>query len=172
MVGEIGRPPEGVDVETYAIAKIDPTELQDAIKHASPSHGELVQYKDERPELYQVIDEKPQPDMALGNMIAWKQHRLARAKRFTATVLATVVAGTGMAGLTYETKESIRKNNPGIVREDPDRKDQTITSIGAGGIGGVASGLIVYLSSMGLSHRMARRPAERIVREARQAEAE
>lgn len=168
IMSNLGRPPNGVDIETFAIAKVDPADLTAAAKRVTPSYEQLRRINNENPDLYKYITEEPQPEKSLGEGVLLKQQRLSRTRRVTATGLTALTLASGMGALTYSAKNDIRKDYPSIAKKDPNKKEQLTTSAAAGGIVGMAGGFIVHISGFFFTHRLARKPARRIVRQVEQ----
>lgn len=168
MIGELGPPPQGVGLETWAIAEIDPVELHRAARHESPSYEELRKMREERPDLYRFVTQEPQPDRELGERILLRQQRLSRTRRAVATTLVALTCATGMGVAEYSYKEDFAKDNPAITKANDYKKDEILTSVGTGALAGIAGGFITGISGMFFTHRLARRPARKIVRRAEQ----
>lgn len=168
LISEMGVPPQGVDIETFAIAKINPSDLYGAARAESPSYEQLRSIKDRNPDLYRHITEDPQPERNLGESILIKQQRLSKTRRRVAAALVALTCASGMGAVTYNAKEEYRKDVPGVVSKE----NQWVTTVASGGIAGLAGGFATSLATLGFfSHRLARRPARKIVRKAEQASA-
>ncbi len=164
ILDELGPPPEGVSLETFAIAEVKPQQLQSAIRGVTPTYEGLRKIKEEKPELYEYIAETPQPDSALGEGILLKQQKLSKPRRVLASALVALTMASGMGAANYVAKEEYREDMPGVVSKE----NQLWTTGAAAGLGGIAGAMTTYIGGFFFTHRLARRPAKKIVKRAQQ----
>ena len=165
---EAGPPPENVDLATWLIAELPPLDLKRAARYEVPTYEALEEDKRRGGTLLKSLDENPHPEKALGEEVLLRQQRLARAKRRLVTTVCALTLFAGTAGYTEYAKQSIgpvssTPNGPKVEDRPIDWDGDAI----AGSVGGLAGGFISYFIALGQSHRLAVRPAKRIVRKAK-----
>lgn len=163
IVSQVGSPPEGVSTETYVIAETDVSELNPAVKEATPSYEGWDYLRRENPDLYKQLSEASPAVLKFGEKIQERQLSLSRGRRLAATVLAGFALAVGMGGLTYEAKQSIGNNSPAVKDESP-IYESAVVGAAAGVLGAVSTNFL----AMFFAGRLARKPAQKIVRRAAQ----
>lgn len=161
ILNELGQPPQGVSLETYAIAEVEPKKLTMAAREISPTYEQLKRIDEENPDLFRHLTENPQPEWRLGENILLKQQRLSKPRRLATTLLASLALATGSGAMVYETKENIRQDFPELRDKKPIKE-----AVGVGGVVGTMSGFAIYPFTFLFSHRLARPSARKIVRQA------
>jgi hypothetical protein len=168
LVASVGIPPEGVDVATNVIAAIPHRELNEAVRDSSFTYEGLVHIKNENPELYQFIKDNPHPENALAQEIGVRQQQLSRVTRRLAVAACSLSLFAGGTVYGYETLTSVDKD----LRVGSSTIDRIERGAILGAPAGIFGGLVTMFAFGGraLSGKFARRPAIRIVDEARQRE--
>lgn len=167
LVAAAGKPPEGVDLATHAIANIPPKVLNPAVRNSSFSYAGLEQLKQKRPEVFARVIDNPHPENALAQEIGLKQQELSRPKRYLASIATMAALGIGgfAFGSSVDPVEIPHKTAHGTVVERGD--DSTKIGLGIGGAAAVLGGFVSSFAGLGLSGRLAHRPAQRVVRKAK-----
>lgn len=168
LVTEVGPAPEGVDQIDYIIATLPPKTLTRAAKDSTFSYEGLQRIIEDDPEFLGRYDADPHPSKTLADEILERQHKLSAPRRRLATVASIAVVALG--GFIYgygagkEGHREVLHPNSNTPQQQAGDKSQGI-EVGAvlGGLSGTLAGFTVYLSSLSLAGRMARRPAQKLV---------
>lgn len=161
IISDLGQPPAGIDIETFAIANTEPGTLTKAAEYVTPNYEQLIYMRDTKPELYEYVTEQPQPEMRLGSSILDRQMRLSRTKRVAAVLLTSTTLATGAGAANYKVQKDVRQDFPSLKDDKP-----IVESIFVGGIGGLAGGFVASFAGLGFAPRFARGSARKIVRHA------
>jgi len=164
IILELGEPPQNVDIETFAIAKVPPDKLTKAIDSTVPPRGLVEQILHEEPDSIFRASNELNPEKRLGQEIRLKQQLLTKSKRVAATLLAATTMSSGSALVVYE------KNHDQIESATEIKETAVLFTeiVLVGGVVGFTGGIIADTALMGMAPRLARKPAQKIVRRAEQ----
>lgn len=174
LVTEVGPAPEGVDQIDYIIAMLEPRALTRAAKDSTFSYEGLKRITDENPGFLERYDAEPHPSAALAGDILNRQHRLSRHRRRLATVASTLVLGFGGFAFGFHTGKDVSHEvlhpHSETSQQQAQDTDQGIkVGLVTGGLTGALGGFVASLTTLSLSGRFARRPAQKLVDKARAA---
>jgi hypothetical protein len=158
-----GPAPEGVDQITHIIASVPAGPLTHAAKNAAPSYDQLIHDSENGGNLIKHMHENPVPEIALAHDIALRQQELSRSRRRLATAACVLTFFAGASALTNKGFDEFSKQDPQFQATTAHRLQEDVS---AGAISGLAGGFIATFAGLALSGRLARRPAQNIVRKA------
>jgi hypothetical protein len=171
LVAGAGPTPHGVDQITHIIASVPAGPLSRAAREAVPSYEQLMYDKEKRGgELLKYMEENPTPEISLGSDIRLRQQELSRPTRRLATLACFLALFAGGGYATRETYKAIDTGALASVRNDSTQHLEGEAIVG--GVAGAAGGFIAYFTALGLAGRLARRPAQKIVRGAEESPTE
>ena len=175
LVASVGPEPAGVDQLTHIIASIPAKQLTGAI------NANILDYFDHERDLNEndgiaskYIRENPTPEISLARDLESKQYELSKTRRRVAVAATFLALFTGMAGLTdkalRDADKALAEMNPATYPMPKSELGDRIESDAiAGGIVGLAGGLMVMMVGVMKPGRPARKAAQKIVRKAEKA---
>ncbi len=172
LVTELGPVPEGVDQIDYIIATLPARALTRAAKDSTFSYEGLRQIVEEDPDFLEKYNAEPHPSKELADTILSRQHRLSRHKRRLATVASTLVLGFGGFAFGFTagrdtSHEVLHPHSETSQQQAQDREQGLKVGLVIGGTAGALGGFVTSLTTLSLSGRLARRPAQKLVDKAR-----
>jgi hypothetical protein len=165
LAASAGPTPEGVALTTWLIAKLDPKALSKSARYYTPSYEDLINDRDNNDgRLLRHMQENPMPEASLGSDIMVKQQELSKTRRRMATVACTLALFAGGTAYGYETLTDIDKD----MKINTTTVDRLERGSIIGGATGALGGFVTMFVALGQSGRLARGPARKIVKQAKQ----
>lgn len=165
LAASAGPPPADVDLSTWLIASLPPGELSRAAKYRVPSYEELARDQKEGAVLARFMAANPMPEAKLGQDIIVKQQQLSKTRRAAATAACALTFFAGGTAWGYEAVTTVDKD-VGVHATATDRIERGAI---VGGVAGPIGGVVMMFVALSQAGRLARRPAQRIVRRAARA---
>lgn len=166
LAASLGPPPEGVDQIDYIIASLPPKDLTRAAKNSTFSYEGLASIIDKDPGFLDHFNMVPHPSKSLADEVLVRQQQLSKTRRRFATLATVLALGTGGFAFGYKSDAKIQHdvfghNHPVDVTEE--------VKLGAvtGGALAALGGAIVGFVGLEMAGRIARRPAQKLVDQAR-----
>ena len=173
LVAQAGPAPEGVDQIDFIIASLPGEELTHSAKNLTFSYEGLAAAVREDPTLLDRLHKTPLPEKSLADDILVRQQELSRPRRRLATLAAVIALGGAGFGIGFKTDKDVQHQvfGPRQSTTAPVKPGGTSEAIEAGaiigGAAGIVGGFVVSLAGLSLSGRLARRPAQKVVDQAR-----
>jgi hypothetical protein len=166
LVTSAGPTPDGVDQITHIIASVPAGQLNHAARRAAPTYEQLVYDKEQGGDLQKYMRENPTLEIALANEVMLRQQKLSAPSRRLATAACFLALFAGGTYTQYKTYKDLDKGT--LSQAQADTTEHLEGEVLVGGLAGAVGGVITYFTTLAMAGKLARRPAQKIVRQAEQ----